>query len=49
MQECKVIIALDPLQLQIKINDALKDGYKALGGITYAREMYITLVVKDKD
>lgn len=47
MQECKIIIAIDPLQLGIKVNEILKQDWKVSGGITYANGMYMTLVVKD--
>ena len=48
MQECKVIIAGNPLDLQRQINEALNQGYKVSGGICVNRGMYMTLVVKNK-
>lgn len=47
MQECKIVIAIDPLQLGIRINEILKQGWRVSGGITFANGMYMTLVVKE--
>lgn len=48
MQECKVVIGIDPLDLQRRINEALSDGYQVSGGICFNRGMYMVLVVKNK-
>ena len=48
MQECKVIIGIDPLDLQRRINEALKEGYQVSGGICLNRGMYMTLVVRNR-
>lgn len=48
MQECKVIIAGNPLDLQRQINEALRQGYQVSGGICVNRGMYMTLVVRNR-
>ena len=48
MQEWKVIIAGNPLDLQQQINEALRQGYQVSGGISSNNGMYMTLVVKNK-
>ena len=48
MQECKVIIAGNPLDLQRQINEALNQGYKVSGGISSNNGMYMTLVVRNR-
>lgn len=48
MQESKVIIAGNPLDLQQQINEALRQGYQVSGGISSNNGMYIALVVKNK-
>ena len=48
MQECKVIIAGNPLDLQRQINEALNQGYKVSVGISSNNGMYMALVIKDK-
>lgn len=48
MQECKVIIAGNPLDLQQQINEALRQGYQVSGGISSNNGMYMTLVIKNK-
>lgn len=48
MQECKVILAGNPLDLQQQINEALRQGYQVSGGISSNNGMYMTLVVRNR-
>ncbi len=48
MQECKVIVAGNPLDLQQQINEALRQGYQVSGGISSNNGMYMTLVVRNR-
>ena len=48
MQECKVILAGNPLDLQQQINEALRQGYQVSGGINSKKGMYMTLVVRNR-
>lgn len=48
MQECKVVVAGNPLQLEIEINKMLEQGYILSGGLTVYNGMYVALVVKNK-
>lgn len=48
MQECKVIVAGNPLDLQRQINEALNQGYQVSGGISSNNGMYMTLVVRNR-
>lgn len=48
MQECKVVMGGNPLQLQNEINKMLQQGYILSGGIAVNNGMYVALVVKNK-
>lgn len=48
MQECKVIVAGNLLDLQQQINEALRQGYQVSGGISSNNGMYMTLVVRNR-
>lgn len=44
---CKIILELSLDELEEKINEAIKDGYKVSGGITRTNSnSYIVLMVK---
>ena len=46
MQECKVVIAGNPLQLEQEINKMLQQGYRVSGGVGCNNGIYVALVVK---
>ena len=48
MQDCRVVMAGNPLQLQNEINKMLEQGYKLSGGVAVNNGMYVALVVRDK-